>query len=44
MLIFVHTIKNQNLFFGQVFSGTPDIFTTRYRITNWNDSKAHEEF
>ena len=25
MLIFVHVVRNQNLNFGQIFSGTPDI-------------------
>ena len=33
MLIFVHVVRNQNLNFGQVFSGTPDIIKNMKILT-----------
>ena len=33
MLNFVHVVRNQNLNFGQVFSGTPDIIKNMKILT-----------
>ena len=33
MLIFVHIIRNENLNFGHVFSGTPDIIKNMKILT-----------